>query len=260
MLSELRKSIGSILYERSSSPFYGTLMISWLLWNWKIPYVTFFVDEGLLDVNKLEWVVLNSVSFWQLIIFPLISTAVIITVVPFLSNGAYWLNLNFRQWRIDKRNSIERNVLLTIDQSISLREQLAASGEKVEILLNEKNSEIKRLSLQVTHLEDLIQEHKDSSQKKVDFPYELLGPQESVNVKSIASKIIDNKELSDTFTTAVRYIQAGSHGLVSSDDVDSGALAYLEANEVLVSGGDGMFKFTEIGRKVMREYFDMVLP
>jgi hypothetical protein len=45
MQSEIKKSINSILFERLTSPLYGTLIISWLIWNWKIIYLTLFVDS-----------------------------------------------------------------------------------------------------------------------------------------------------------------------------------------------------------------------
>ena len=56
MISDFRKSINSILYERVSSPLFGTFVISWLIWNWKITYLTLFVSESNLDKNKLEYI------------------------------------------------------------------------------------------------------------------------------------------------------------------------------------------------------------
>lgn len=55
-MNEFLKSIRAVLYDRVASPFYGTLIISWLLWNWKIPYVTFFVSESLLKMTKIEYI------------------------------------------------------------------------------------------------------------------------------------------------------------------------------------------------------------
>ena len=34
-MTDVKKSLNSIINERISSPFYGTLILSWLIWNWK---------------------------------------------------------------------------------------------------------------------------------------------------------------------------------------------------------------------------------
>ncbi|MCP4460990.1 MAG: hypothetical protein GY816_23665 [Cytophagales bacterium] len=52
IFDETRKSINSALYERVSSPLYGTLIISWLVWNWEIVYLTFFVNESRIEMTK----------------------------------------------------------------------------------------------------------------------------------------------------------------------------------------------------------------
>ena len=72
MLTELRKSTNAILFERVTSPFFGTLVISWSLWNWKIIYLTFFVNEELLKgTNKIDYIVSNYINIHNIITYPL---------------------------------------------------------------------------------------------------------------------------------------------------------------------------------------------
>jgi hypothetical protein len=57
MLDDLRKSVNSTLYERASSPLYGTFILSWLICNWRIIYLTIFVRaEDLKGLTKLGYI------------------------------------------------------------------------------------------------------------------------------------------------------------------------------------------------------------
>lgn len=100
MFEELRKSFGENLRERLTSPFYGSFVISWCLWNWKVWYVTVFVDSGLLfqkeNILKVDYIVgqyqwnLGWHFVWSishLIVLPLISAYV---AVFWLSKVTHW--------------------------------------------------------------------------------------------------------------------------------------------------------------------------
>src|ERR1700757_4216656 len=142
MLAELRKSINSILYERVTSPLFGTLLLSWIAWNWKIAYLTFFISENHIQGTKIDYILNNYCQPCNLYVYPLISTIVLLTIIPFASNGTFWLSLKFKKWRIDQKNKIEQQQLLTVEQSIKLREEIVNQENKFQSLLEDKNSEI----------------------------------------------------------------------------------------------------------------------
>lgn len=141
-MSDLTTSIKEIFNERISSPFYGSLIISWLIWNWEIPYVTFFVDGDKLNVNKIEYITTNCNNLWVLIALPLLSTALILLGIPYLSNGAYWVTLKFDNWRINKKNEVENKQMMSIEQSGRLRVEIKNLEEKYATILNEKDEEL----------------------------------------------------------------------------------------------------------------------
>lgn len=155
MFDELKKSISALLYERTTSPLFGTLIVSWSLWNWKVLYLTFFISENkLIGKNKIEYISENYNDSFNLLWFPLISTAILITLIPYLSNGAYWISIKFLKWKKDKKNEVEMNQLLTLEQSIELREQISNQELKLSKIVEDKNLEIKQLNLLVNNLKN----------------------------------------------------------------------------------------------------------
>ena len=103
MFSELRKSTNAILFERVTSPLFGTFIVSWLIWNWKIVYLTLFVSESNIEGNKIDYIASNYCDIHVLVTYPLISTLLLLTAIPFVANGAFWISMKFRKWRIDKK-------------------------------------------------------------------------------------------------------------------------------------------------------------
>lgn len=52
MFSEVKKSLEKNLDEKLVSPFWGALIISWIIWNWKAWFILFFIDSNLLMQSK----------------------------------------------------------------------------------------------------------------------------------------------------------------------------------------------------------------
>lgn len=171
MITEFRKSINSILYERVSGPLFGTITVSWITWNWKIIYLTIFVSESKICNNKIEYIVENYSNFNTLIYYPLITTFVFITVVPFISNGAFWINLYFRQWRSNKKLIIEEKKIMSQEKANSLKNELREKENEYEKIIEVKNEEISSLKSIVDNLDikiaDKTVQIKNMQSKKI---------------------------------------------------------------------------------------------
>lgn len=243
-MTDIRKSINSIINERLSSPFYGTLILSWLVWNWKIIYLTFFVSESKIEGNKIDFILTKYSEINHLVYFPIISTAVLLTLIPFISNGSYWLNLKFNMWKSDKKNEIERKQLLTLEQSIQLRELIADQEKRFENILSDKNSEIQQLKLQLEGYSK--QSNVTSSTTKSQSESSLK------RIQNLANKITENENLTKAFSTINYYIQGGYTGLIDSDGMTSDILSFFESNDIIENKGKGMYGLTETGKKVNR--------
>lgn len=240
MINEIKKSINSILYERVSSPFFGTLIISWLIWNWRIIYLTFFISSDKIELNKIDYIIENYAQTEYLIWYPLLSTLVLITLIPFISNGAYWLNLRFSQWKVEQKKIVEKKQLLTIEQSIQLRERLADMENRFDTLLSDKNNEIKQLELTIDELRKL-----NSKNIREDSPR--INEEE---IKQLALNINTNSKLKEALERINLYIQGSYTGIAKDEQLSSKLLSFFESNEIISNKGDGMYELTNIGKKV----------
>lgn len=183
-MDEIIKSIKATLYDRVTSPLSGTLIASWITWNWRIFYVTFFLDqEDLIDSkNKLDYIqnyLENPDCHWNLIWWPLITSAFFILIFPFISSGAYWLHLWFKNLNMQSKIIFEDKGRLSVEDSTELRKQLRniqeeyiqldliknENIEKKEKLIQELKAEIETNLSKITVLEDRLDEEK----KELDF-------------------------------------------------------------------------------------------
>ncbi len=179
MIDEIRKSINAILYERVSSPFYGTLALSWLAWNWKIPYITFFVSEAKINCSnvlftncsKVDYILehcTNSLNLWQ---GPLISVVVLLAVVPFITNGSYWLDMWFKKWRIKKKIEFEDETPLLPKKANELRKKIRDVNEEFERLNEEKDEgikDLKSLNSELTNKNNLLNKSLKEKETKLN--------------------------------------------------------------------------------------------
>lgn len=235
-MEEIKKSISAILYERTTSPLFGTLIFSWLLWNWKIPYLSFFVSEDKLNINKIDYIIANYNNSDYLITYPIISTFILLTIIPFLSNGAYWLSINFENWKSKHKNLIESKQLLTVEQSIELREQILKQEERFSKLVQDKNLEIDSLKKQI---------ESDKTEVKVD----VTTNNSNSELEKLAERIKNNSAELVAFNEITRSIQ--NNYRVENNATITKLIALLESYDIIYKP-EALYKFTETGRRFLR--------
>ncbi|HEU4789987.1 MAG TPA: hypothetical protein VFS71_09900 [Flavobacterium sp.] len=235
-MEEIKKSISAILYERTTSPLFGTFIFSWLLWNWKIPYLSFFVSENKLKINKIDYIISNYNDCHYLVTYPLISTFILLTIIPFLSNGAYWLSINFENWKLKHKNLIESKQLLTVEQSIELREQILKQEERFSKLVQDKNLEIESLKKQIDSDKTLVKVDETTNNSNSEL-------------EKLAERIMNNSDELDTFNTITRAIQ--NNYKIQNDPITTKLVALLESYDI-IHKPEALYKFTETGRRFLR--------
>lgn len=241
MFDDIKKSLSSIIYERTTSPFYGTIIVSWALWNWRIIYLTFFISEKTLKVDKITYIFENCSNINVLIIYPICSTILLLTIIPFVSNGAFWLNLKFENWKKVQKNQIERKQLLTLEQSLELREQLIYQESRFEKLLLDKNNEIKQLK-------EIIEKQLETKETKTNPAKS--DPNKEV-ILNVYNKIKNNSTFLSSFDKLINLIQ-GDNYIVGRSDVSSKLITLLEVNNLIIPKGNGVYTLTESGKELTK--------
>lgn len=242
MLTELRKSIGYIIYERTTSPFWGAFVFSWLICNWKIWFVIFVVNEDKLSVNKIDYVSNNLVNWKPLILYPFISTLILVTIFPLLSNLAYWITIIYAKWRLDKKNEVEKKQLLSIEQSIEIRVSNRQIEENYNKLVSDKETEIKTLKIEIEEL-----------QKRFSEPSQVLVTKISENSRK--EEIESWEDEYNEFKTSIKFNDFGQILLdvntgyrTASYSTPKDSLVYFQSLELIKPDGRNIgFELTSKG-------------
>ena len=240
MLDDIKKSFYSTLYERTTSPFFGTLILSWSIWNWKIIYLTLFISQEKILTDKISYIVANFSNNNDLLLYPLISTAVLITIIPFISNGAYWLSVKFDKWKKDQKNIIEKNQLLTLEKSIALREELFEQQAKFEKQIDNKILEIKQLNTIIENYKNHPKKVNEKDERKMNTD------QEQETLINLSLRIKANPIELENYNRLLERIQSGYS---TEGSVDSKLATMLESFDIIESQGKGIYKFTATGKK-----------
>ncbi len=130
--NEFLDSAEIALNERITSPFYGYFVVAWLLFNWRLLYDAFFVDQeilykktGLLRSEYLNSLFPNPLSVEFVahsLVFPLLLTILFFWIFPYGT-------------RIFYRKSIKNQIELKI---IELQETQKEKREEKNLKLNKK--------------------------------------------------------------------------------------------------------------------------
>lgn len=247
MINDIKKSLNNILNERITSPFFGTFAISWIIWNWKILYATFFISESKLEEDKITYIVENFSDINYLITYPFISTVILIVLVPFITNGAYWVSLLFNQWKINKRNQVQKKELLTLEQSINLREQIKSQEKRFEELLDDKNLRIKQLEIENNSLKN---SNDVSGEEVLNIAEKEVQSLMTDDANKIAERINNNKDLKLVFEQLSYLIQRRQRLIDVGDPPSTDKVNYFLANDIIENDENGKFNFTKFGKRV----------
>lgn len=161
MLKEIQTSISANLYERMTSPLWGAIISGWLIVNWEVVYITFFEDEKYLGSGKLEYIVEHHKSWENFVIYPLAIALIFLAVIPFISTASYWLHLWFIKWKKTIKTQMENSTVMTVEESIKLRELLKNRTEQYIELTKVKDYDVKKLEDELSNSQIHLTEAQD---------------------------------------------------------------------------------------------------
>lgn len=237
-MEELRKSLNESLFHRVSSPMYGTFIMSWVITNRKIFYITFFVDWDILvelwKGNKLDyilsfypWWISNWLDFlcgfWsicKLVLIPILAVYIYLWRFSRLDKIVYDKYQDNEQEKWIKKNNI-------LNYRSKAKKQLL-EGEKEVIQLEKEVISQKGENLD----SQLDMWQKSFESLHWDRLYQLL-----INVSNVVYEFSG-------------YLYDGDGKRINSTD-----LWFLDTNELIIIDSDGVrISLTEKWKYFLKQY------
>lgn len=187
-MEDLLKSIKAHLYERTTSPLFGTFTISWIVWNYKFIITIFSSMEVHLKFDYISTFLYPSTSTCLSVgvIYPLLTTLAFIFLYPYPAKFVYSFT-RLRQKELKEiKQKIEDETPLTHEESRKLRRDMAA----LEI---EHEKEMERRKTENQRLKEFIEElRKDSN---VESPVNSDTENETYETVSSTNETVTDEQL-----------------------------------------------------------------
>tara|TARA_R110001583_G_scaffold100524_1_gene246560 strand:+ start:1328 stop:2608 length:1281 start_codon:yes stop_codon:yes gene_type:complete len=148
MVKDTLNSLKGVLYERISSPLWGTYFVAWLLYNWEV--VLIFMTEPSPTHNRSELIkayLYSKDSFnYGLVFWPLSIAIISLALVP-VFQALYFVYSEFIKMKGKvRRDEFESKTRLTIEQSNDLRKRImniSASGQEITSFQDQEINSLK---------------------------------------------------------------------------------------------------------------------
>ena len=249
MIDDFRKSIKLILSDRLSSPFSGAFLISWCVWNWRIAYFLFASDATMSFETKLSFIESNYLNYQHNLILPFISAIFLITIYPFLTTGSLWIWLKFRKWQVDLKNQIDKQQLLTLEQSVSIRLELEEYQDKIDRLMRVKNEELQKLRVENEQLR-MLNQNRPVEKRKITAPIQTSDQRYDEDFEEFLS----NSEVVSYFPTIMDAVQNSSW--ITTDLAPGHVLSYYTSNDIITRRDpkESKYDFTAKGKYFVKQF------
>lgn len=266
-MKEFSDSLKAALFERTTSPFYGSFFISWSIWNWKILYLTFFISESKIKVSKIDYIVANYLDWCDNFWIPLVSAISIILIGSCLSYGAYFIQQKFRNWKLILKYRIEGTSVIPRKTLIAAQSEFNAKIESLEqhiaILTTEKNNSYnsqeslskkydESIKLQVELKEKLqtISNANAAANGKVMKLEQELQEQKTIEISKMLKAILSKPNpKSSEIVSHLKKSRSTGRDLLLMDRTLFTLLQELE----LIEEKDQRFQLTPLGIKVLEK-------
>ena len=224
MFDEILKSIRSQLYERAVSPLFGSVLISWGIWNYKFVLLVF---SGIAITEKYSLIDEVLFSNWQQIylrgaLYPFLTAIFYIFVYPYPAKYVFAFSRNRQKEINDIKHRIEEETLLTVKESRAIRGEIFALEEEHQKEVKRKDNEIFRLREELENAPISV-EHVGS-----DSADEL--PEKDDDLTDAQAQILKEIGESDSAVSKKRIVSQASSGHVKAkyDLGELQTLGYLE--------------------------------
>lgn len=191
--SDLYKSVADTAKERTTTPLTGALVISWLLWNWRIVLV-------LLSTKPVEWKITyidflvyggGSASIYYYFIGPLLTALFLLLLYPLPSIAIYRVWAAYQRKFIEIEQKLRAERLVTREELASWQRQAAQDYTDSENRLKRRDTQIESQQGELTAFATQVQQYElriDQLQKQVSE----LAPS-ALKMSNLEQYVLDNK-------------------------------------------------------------------
>lgn len=244
MLEDTLNSIKAHIYDRTVSPLMGSIVVSWLAWNYKLPLLL-FSKEPILEKFRIINEVLYSTNqdvYLNGCLYPLVTAGAYLFLYPFPAEYVYKFTRTKQKNMSDIKKKIEGETLLTVDESRRIHRAIDEAKEKHLAEIDSKNAEIKRLQ------DDIVELRKDNK---------------TVEIQETAAEAYDYKVKPEEELLLERLTKNGltKSGIIGffDADMDNNTVMYhignLENNGLIELDNNDVYQITYEGRKYIIEVY-----
>ncbi len=161
---EWLKNLITPISERVRSPFYGTFIISWLIWNWQVVFVVLSGETEINGLHTIDFVsakvnLSTVIGFQNCIIGPLIMSLIYLYIIPTLEVHIFEFLEKIKHKKLEKKYLIGRKYTVSGDRHVDL---LLSYNSQKDSLAKLESSLIERE-------EEIIKQEKVTNQIKSEL-------------------------------------------------------------------------------------------
>ncbi|MEH8161271.1 helix-turn-helix domain-containing protein [Aeromonas veronii] len=151
MLEDVFNSIKAHLYDRAVSPLMGSFIVSWIVWNYKLPLLIMSKEPILEKYRIISEVLYTSESSIYLngLAYPTLTALAYIFIYPYPAEFVFKFTRNRQKSISNIKRRIESETLLTIKESVELRREIERLEDVFIADLGKKDAEIERLKVKL---------------------------------------------------------------------------------------------------------------
>ncbi|QUX92632.1 hypothetical protein CYL31_15040 [Marinomonas sp. A3A] len=158
MIKDTLNSLKGVLYERISSPLWGTYFVAWVLYNWEI--VLIFFGGSSIKGNEAELIkayLYSEDGFnYSVVFFPLCMTVTLLALVPIFQTLYFVYSEFIKMLGKTRRDRFESNTRLTIEQSNELRRRIINISASSQEITSFQDQEINSLKDSIKNLQSSL--------------------------------------------------------------------------------------------------------
>lgn len=139
-LIDVSNSIKESITDKVTHPLLGSLIISWLFFNWKAVYFILFANHDV--VYKLKAVTENYSDFSHNFLFPLLSSLALLFLLPLFTASYTRFIAIMKEIQMQSLPELFRPHRLSLEESNSLRDYYDHKNKELEERLNKYETDI----------------------------------------------------------------------------------------------------------------------